>query len=113
MRCGAIPLPRGVGVDLQEALSRVSERPGFFHYVRSELLPNAVGWHVNFTDPILFGAYGTAFVAQDEIQVAEHPALAALHEALAARQLPVLTVEDGSPTPVLVAGVERRHSDGN
>ena len=106
--CGgvAIPLPRGVGVDLEEALSRVSERPGFFHYVRSELLPNAVGWHVNFADPILFGAYGTAFVAQDEIQVAEHPALAA-------RQLPVLTVEDGSPTPVLVAGVERRHSDGN
>ena len=60
-------MPRGVGVDLQETLSRVSERRGFFDYVRSELLPTAVEWHVNFADPILFGAYGTVFFAQDEI----------------------------------------------
>ena len=85
----------------------------FFDYVRSELLPRAVEWHVNFADLILFGAYGTAFFAQDEIQVAGHPSLVALEEALAARDRPVLTVEDGSPTPVLVAGVEHSRSGGN
>ena len=94
MECHTVA--RGVGVDLQEALSRVSERRSFSDYVRSELLPNAVEWHVNFADPLLFGAYGTAFFAQDEIQVAEHPALAALHEVLAALELPFLTVVDGN-----------------
>lgn len=108
----AIPLPRGAGVDLQ-GRSAVCRNDVVFDYVRSELLPRAVEWHVNFADLILFGAYGTAFFAQDEIQVAGHPSLVALEEALAARDRPVLTVEDGSPTPVLVAGVEHSRSGGN
>jgi hypothetical protein len=95
--CGVpYPCPEASGLTCKRPLIRVSQRRGFFDYVRSGLLPNAVEWHVNFADPILFGAYGTACFAQDEIQVAEHLALAALHEALAACQLPVLIVEDGS-----------------
>jgi hypothetical protein len=107
-RWAAAALPRGVGIDLQQALDRASDQPGFYDYVRSEIFQEAVEWHVNFADPILFGAYGSEFFAQDELQVAEHPALAALHEALTASGLPFMTVEDGSPTPVLVTGVERR-----
>ena len=64
-------------------------------------------WHVNFADPQLFCAYGGALLAQDELQAVEHPALGAIREALLAEGDEALTVAD-VPTPVLVAGVERR-----
>lgn len=64
-------------------------------------------WHVNFADPQLFYAYGGPLLAQDELQAAEHPALGAIREALLAEGDEALTVSD-VPTPVLVAGVERR-----
>jgi hypothetical protein len=62
-------------------------------------------WHVNFADPNLFFAYGGALLAQDELQAAEHPVLGSIREALGRD---ARTEEDGVPTPVLVAGVERR-----
>jgi hypothetical protein len=66
-------------------------------------------WTLNFADRRLFVAYGSGLLAQDELQVLEHPALGAVAEAMAALpdQVP-LTVEGDTPTPVLVAGVERR-----
>ena len=39
-------------------------------------------WFKNFADPNLFYAYFSALFAQDEVQVAEHPILANLLEAL-------------------------------
>jgi hypothetical protein len=66
------------------------------------------GWYVNFADPRLFVAYGSALLAQDELQVLEHPALGSLREALLAEGLPAVTEEAERPTPVLVTGVERR-----
>lgn len=69
----------------------------------------ATVWHVNFSDPQLFVAYGSPLLAQDELQALEHPALGALREALLAAKLPALTEErDGAPTPILVTAVERR-----
>ncbi len=68
-------------------------------------------WTLNFADPQLFVAYGGTLLAQDELQVLEHPALGSLCEALRASSDPRLrpaTVEDGVSTPVLVRGVERR-----
>jgi hypothetical protein len=65
-------------------------------------------WHVNFADPELFVAYGSRLLAQDELQCAEHPALGSLREYLLHEHLPARTEEEGAPTPVLVAGVERR-----
>ena len=73
-------------------------------------LPDAVEWHVNFADPLLFTAYGSGLFAQDELMVAEHPALASLVEALHAGAHRAVTEEAGVPTPVLVTGVERRCS---
>ncbi len=69
-------------------------------------------WHLNFADSNLFGSYGAFPFAQDEIQVAEHPVLGCLREALLARPdgLKPLTVEFGQPTPVLIRGVQRRIS---
>jgi hypothetical protein len=84
-------------------------REGGFGY---EAAPaTAVEWYMNFADPWLFIAYAGALLAQDEMQVLEHPSLGSLLEALRVqtdtRYRPV-TVEDGRGTPVLVRGVERR-----
>jgi hypothetical protein len=65
-------------------------------------------WHVNFADPQLFAAYGSALLAQDELQAAEHPVLGAIREALLAEGQPALTEDATGATPVLVAGAERR-----
>lgn len=88
----------------------VDETAGFFDY--RPVLDPATGleWHLNFADAHLFVAYGGGLFAQDEMQVAEHPALGALREALLAAGSSALTVKDGAPTPVLVTGVERRVS---
>ena len=59
----------------------------------------------------LFVAYGGQLLAQDEMQVAEHPALGSLREALKASgdpRLAPLTRDAVGPTPVLIRGVERR-----
>ena len=88
-------------------MSRVEARPGFYDYTRASDRADAVEWHVNFADPHLFVAYGSRLFAQDEMQVAEHPVLGSLKEALVARKLPAVTVEGGQPTPVLVMGAPR------
>ena len=68
-----------------------------------------VEWHLNFAHSHLFVAYGGGLMAQDELQVAEHPALGSLREALVATgDVQPLTVEGGAPTPITIAGVERR-----
>jgi hypothetical protein len=72
--------------------------------------PNATEWYLNFANGDLFCAYGAAAFAQDEIQVAEHPALGSLREALIAEKCSVFTVDGNHPTPILIHGVERRCS---
>ena len=103
-----IPLPPPREVDPVSAARLVVVRDGFYDY-RPILDPGVgVEWHVNFADPNLFYAYGSALFAQDEIQVAEHPVLGSLREALVAEGRPTTTIENGRPTPVLVMGAERR-----
>ena len=103
-----IPLPLPREVDPVSAARLAVVRDGFYDY-RPVLDPGVgVEWHVNFADPNLFYAYGSSFFAQDEIQVAEHPVLGSLREALVAEGRPVTTIENGRPTPVLVMGAERR-----
>lgn len=105
-----MPLPRPREIDPARAGRLVVVRDGFYDY-RPVLDPSVgVDWHVNFADPNLFYAYGSALFAQDEIQVAEHPVLGSLREALVAEGRPTTTRENGRPTPVLVMGAERRVS---
>src|ERR1700744_606019 len=66
--------------------------PGYYAYG-----DDANVWHVNFADPSLFAYYGTALLAQDELQCLEHPALGSLHEALGEHA----KTEHAGPTPVL------------
>lgn len=112
--------PRAAGMTASLRFSRWSSGPLPSDFdLRTEVVsvpdkysypPAAKGhmeWHVNFADPELFGFYGGPLFAQDEIQVMEHPALAALREALIAAGEAARTVESGRPTPVLVQGVPR------
>jgi hypothetical protein len=93
-------------VDVAEAIKRLVVRPGYFTYDPG---PEAlVHWHVNFAHSDLFAFYGGPLFAQDEWQVAEHPLLASVREALATNPEDLRTVELGRATPVLVHGVERR-----
>jgi hypothetical protein len=105
-RWAALPLPATIG--LETAGELVLGRDGYFDY--KPVLDEAGGieWHVNFADPHLFVAYASSLFAQDEMQVAEHPVLGALKEALGADGHRAVTVEHDEPTPVLVSGIERR-----
>lgn len=102
-RWAAMPLPEiyaGTG-------TMIESREDVFSY--EPPAAGSVEWHLNFAHADLFCAYGGPAFAQDEIQVAEHPALASLREALLASDgLAPVTVENGRPTPVLIRGVERR-----
>lgn len=81
--------------------------PGVFAYAAPQE-PNVVDWHLNFADPQLFFAYGSSLLAQDELQVAEHPALGSIREALLSRNMETTTVDRrGNPTPVTISGVQR------
>lgn len=105
-RWAALPLPARVPPMPSDL---VVPRPGFYDYAALPGL-DAVEWHVNFADPHLFVAYGGALFAQDELQVAEHPALGALREALMSQGVEATTLGPAGPTPILVTGVERRAS---
>ncbi len=105
-RWAAMPLPESFVPE--RAAGHVVRHEGFYDYRQVLSAPGAIEWHVNFADPHLFFAYGGPLFAQDEIQVAEHPILGSLREALQAYCATALTVEQGRPTPILVAGVERR-----
>jgi hypothetical protein len=105
---GSIEVTRWRAVTLAErvelAATRVVVIPGPYDYA------GGAGsiWHVNFADPRLFVAYGSGLLAQDELQVLEHPLLGCVRQALLAEKLPALTEENLVPTPFLVTDVERR-----
>lgn len=88
--------------------ARIEVRPGYYDYAPSTG-EGVVDWHVNFADPELFVAYGGRLLAQDEMQVLEHPVLGSLREALVAAGRRAVTRGDaGEPTPVTVTGAQRR-----
>lgn len=83
-------------------------RQGVFAYERPADSTTA-SWHVNFADPHLFVAYDSPLLAQDELQVAEHPVLGSLRDALLAAGNEPRTIDDqGCPTPITITGVQRR-----
>lgn len=83
-------------------------REGIFEYTppANDFL---VDWHMNFADAHLFACYGSALLAQDELQIAEHPILGTIFEALTQTGKSPHTVDqNGNPTPVTITGVQRR-----
>ncbi|MEL6178667.1 MAG: hypothetical protein AAFS10_06920 [Myxococcota bacterium] len=110
---GSIEVSRWKAVTLPEALPAcelipVELRADLFDYGPSG--EGELAWYLNFAHAHLFVAYGGSLLAQDELQVAEHPALGSVREALVdgSSTLTPLTVEGGEPTPITLMGVERR-----
>jgi len=114
-RWAAIPLYNKFPPDGYQTEFEMKE--DMFEYTQT--IPQAdvhvVEWYVNFADPSLFVAYSGALFAQDEMQVAEHPILGHLKEALikACKEDPESkarprTTENDCPTPILIRGIERR-----
>lgn len=99
-RWKASPLPERTQLHSCELVAQ----PGYYTY--AEAGPGI--WHVNFADTRLFAAYGSPLMAQDEWQVLEHPVLGSLREALLDAELPALTRERDSSTPVLVVNAPRQ-----
>lgn len=108
---GQIRAARWEGVNPPERMIHrraFSLRPAGFDY-SAAVGERQVAWYMNFADPYLFGAYDSWLMAQDELQVAEHPALASLREALSAGGSSPRTVgKDNTPTPFTISGVQRR-----
>ena len=87
---------------------KFSTHPEVFQYPGKKD-PKIVDWHLNFADPDLFVAYGSELLAQDEIQVAEHPILGSIREMLISKKCFAETLDDdGNPTPITITGAQRR-----
>lgn len=99
-----IPLPTAYQPYVPK--TEVAAKKGYFRYATDN---SAEHWFLNFAHHELFHGYGHFMFAQDEVQVAEHPALASLREWMLHRTdgLRPFTVENGAPTPVLVRSVQR------
>jgi len=93
------PLPETLPKD--ECLVQLND--GFYDYTTT----TETAWHVNFADPRLFVAYGSGLLAQDEIQVLEHPILGALREGLLAKRIDAVTEDATGPTPALIQNAQR------
>jgi hypothetical protein len=66
-------------------------------------------WYPNFADYHLFGFWNSPLLAQDELQVLEHPVLARVREWLLSEgHLPRTVDGDGQSTPVTIEGALRR-----
>lgn len=87
----------------------VESRQDVYDYRPTDTPSPAVEWHVNFADPHLFVAWASNLLAQDEMQVCDHPILGSLRQALdATGDVPLtMTVEKGRPTPILIRGAQR------
>lgn len=90
--------------------ARCELRADVFAYEPRTHTRAGLDWHLNFAHQSLFIAYGGPLLAQDELQVLEHPALAAIREWLHGLGDPRLAplTRDTVATPVLIRGVERR-----
>jgi len=108
---GTISFSRWRQLPLPETLRRSTKRPSFVlrdDYFTYDPTPEGqVDWYLNFANHDLFSAYAGPLFAQDEMQVAEHPALVSLRYALMDAGIDPLSVEDGVATPALIMGVER------
>lgn len=85
----------------------VEGQAGFFDYARDSDT-TATHWHLNFANRDTFVAWGASLLAQDELQIVEHPSLIALRLAAKREGISTYCVEEGYPTPVLISGVERK-----
>lgn len=107
---GSIEVARWAAVPLPEARSgwrpELVTKVGYFTYDSDT--ESKMHWHLNFANFDLFSAYAGSLLAQDEMQVLEHPDLARVRQALQAERLSTLVTDRVGPTPFTLTGVPRR-----
>lgn len=86
--------------------TEIVERPGFFDYAAS-IDKSTAHWHLNFANKDVFFAWATSLLAQDELQVVEHPILIPLRLSAGRQGVSMLCNEEGTPMPILFTGVMR------
>lgn len=77
------------------------------HYDYPQSGPGERIFHVNFSDPVLFRYWWTGLLAQDEVQVVEHPQLAAWQRILSQQDQDLTRLHTNQQEVVLVLGVPR------
>lgn len=78
-RWHTMPLPQSIF--LFDNQTELNLREDYFGYEPSQN-SNQIEWYLNFAHRDIFCAYEGSLFAQDEMQVAEHPALGSLREAM-------------------------------
>ena len=108
---GSVEVTRWAASDLPPRRTahrpRLTVRPGFFTY-NDPATSTTKHWHLNFANYDLFSFYAGSLLAQDEMQVLEHPDLASIRIALLANGASTMVTDRDKPTPILVSGVPRR-----
>lgn len=88
-------------------ISKVSIHPGVFTYPESD--STRLHWTMNFADYVIFAFHDGHLLAQDELQVLEHPILGSLLEYLALNEdHAIFTSDQDGATPILIRNVQRR-----
>ncbi len=87
--------------------SKIDIKKGYYKYKECKNNEKE-NWYVNFADPDLFISCITSLLAQDEIQVLEHPLLCAIRKNLLDKDIFPETIDKkGNPTPITIRGVQR------
>ncbi len=113
---GDVCASRWRAAELPQSLAAPGEMlpvAGFFSYPEPEPGDPTTHWHLNFADPYLFGYGEGRLLAQDELQIVEHPCLASIAYAIEEGEhgqpgLTRSTQEGEQATPVLIERAPRR-----
>ena len=88
----------------------VEEHTGIYPYADTPASRNGAEWCVNFADRWLFNYGEGNLLAQDELQIAEHPVSSCLRHAMADSTIEPLTRDRSkhdAPRPLLIRGILR------
>ena len=88
----------------------VETHVGIYPYEDTEASRNGSEWCVNFADKWLFNYGEGNLLAQDELQIAEHPVASCLRHAMAGTAIEPLTRDPNNadaPRPLLIKGILR------
>ena len=92
------------------AATVIEEHTGIYPYADTPASRNGAEWCVNFADRWLFNYVEGNLLAQDELQIAEHPVSSCLRHAMADSAIAPMTRDRSkhdAPRPLLIHGILR------
>lgn len=91
----------------KQVLQSAKLRLDLGHYDYPQAGPGQRVFHVNFSDPVLFRYWWTGLLAQDEVQVVEHPQLAVWQRILSRQDRDLIHLDTDQQEVALILGVPR------